>query len=293
MPHPIVQLKRTSMAFARKLRELFNEQATLRREYEHVKHDLALRTPGNPTTFGYKVYSQFDEDGIIAHIFSRLGTGDSTFIEIGCSDGLENNTHALLLQGWRGVWIDADAKKIHFITEHLPASSRLVVKQAFVSAENVNTIVSDALAALDTAAIDFLSLDIDSDDLNVLATLLDRFKPRVICAEYNAKFPPPMKIAIKSCPRQSWVGDDYHGASLGSLCDLLHRRDYRLIACGASGVNAFFVRNCDAGSFPSFTAEQLFQPSMYHLRRLASGFSPSLKFLSDTLEADSDNPTSS
>jgi hypothetical protein len=44
MPRPIVRLKRASMTLARKLRELFNEQATLRSEYEHVKHDLSLGT---------------------------------------------------------------------------------------------------------------------------------------------------------------------------------------------------------------------------------------------------------
>lgn len=293
MPNPIMQLKKATTTFARKFRELFHEQAILRREYERAKHDLSLRTPGSPAAFGYKVYSQFDEDGIIAHIFSRLGTGSNTFIEIGCSDGLENNTHALLLQGWRGIWIDADANKTRFIAKHLPASPRLVVKQAFVSTENVLTVVSDALTILDAGTVDFLSIDIDGDDLNVLVALLGQLKPRLICAEYNAKFPPPMKIAVKDKPNHSWAGDDYHGTSLWLLCDALQRHGYRLIACGVSGVNAFFVRDCDADSFPSFTVSQLFQPAMYHLRRLSSGFPPSLKFLSDTLAANLKNNTSS
>ena len=292
MPHPIIQFKKAAATFACWFRELFHEQAILRQEYERVKHDLSLRTPGNPAAFGYKVYSQFDEDGIIAYIFSRLGTGSNTFIEIGCSDGLENNTHTLLLQGWRGVWIEADASKTRFIEEHLPASPRLVVKRAFVSAENADTLVSDALATLDAGIVDFLSVDIDGDDLNVLVALLGQLKPRVICAEYNAKFPPPMKIAIKGKPSHSWAGDDYHGTSLCLLCDALERHNYRLIACSVSGVNAFFVRDCDADSFPSFTVDQLFQPSMYHLRRLSSGFSPSLKFLSDALSENFENHTS-
>jgi hypothetical protein len=282
MPHPIVELKRATATFARKMRELFHEQAILRREYECIKNDISLRTPGNPATFGYKVYSQFDEDGIIAHIFSRLGAGNRIFVEIGCSDGLENNTHVLLLQNWRGVWIDADAKKIRFIVGHLPASPRLVVKQEFVSVENVNAIVTDAL-----------SIDIDGDDLNVLTALLEQSKPRVICAEYNAKFPPPIKVAIQSKPNEFWTGDDYHGTSLSSLTDALRGHGYRLIACGASGVNAFFVRDADAVNFPTFTVEQLYQPAMYYLRRLASGFSPSLKFLADTLARDPDDLISS
>jgi hypothetical protein len=56
---------------------------------------------------GYKVYSQGDEDGIIAEIFRRIGAGDRRFVEFGCGDGLENNTASLLLQGWSGLWIDS------------------------------------------------------------------------------------------------------------------------------------------------------------------------------------------
>lgn len=287
MPHPIAGLKRSMAAFARKFRELFHEQAVLHREYECIKNGITIRTPGNPAAFGYKVYSQFDEDGIIAHVFSRLGAGNRVFVEIGCSDGLENNTHALLLQGWRGVWVDADANKIRFLAEHVPASPRLIVKQEFVSVENVNAIVSGALATLGSETVDFLSIDIDGDDLNVLTALLERLKPRVICAEYNAKFPPPMKVAIRAKANGFWQGDDYQGASLLAFTEALGASGYSLITCGLSGVNAFFVRSCDSAHFPTFTAEQLFQPARYFLRRLASGHPASLKFLADNMSESS------
>jgi hypothetical protein len=283
MLRPIVELKRAMATFARKLRELLHEQPILRREYEYIKNDISLRTPGNPVLFGYKVYSQFDEDGIIAHIFSRLGAGDRIFVEIGCSDGLENNTHALLLQGWRGMWVDADTNKLRFIARHVPASPRLIVKQEFVSVENVSAIISNALTTLEAGAIDLLSIDIDGDDLNVLLALLDHLKPRVICAEYNAKFPPPMKIAVHSKANEFWTGDDYHGMSLSLLAEALQARNYRLISCGASGVNAFFVQDRDAGNFPTFSVEELFQPARFYLKRMASGHPPSLKFLADAL----------
>ena len=283
MPYPTLAFKRLMASLARTVRACTHEQSVLRREYDHIREEISLRTPNNPALFGYKVYSQFDEDGIIAYVFSKIGEGDRVFVEIGCSDGLENNTHALLLQGWRGVWIDADADKLRFIAKHVPASPKLVVKQAFVSAGNAGAIVSDALATLSAQAVDLLSVDIDGDDLNVLSSLLAVLKPRVICTEYNAKFPPPMKIAIKPRSGQSWAGDDYHGASLGSFIDVLHSRGYRLIACGVSGVNAFFVRDDDAGQFPAHTSEQLFQPARFHLRRLASGHPPSLKFLADCM----------
>jgi len=56
----------------------------------------------------HQVFSQNGEDGIIAEIVRRAGVTDWTFVEIGVGNGLENNTTALLLQGWSGWWVDAD-----------------------------------------------------------------------------------------------------------------------------------------------------------------------------------------
>ena len=64
--------------------------------------------PENPACNGFKVYSQADEDGIIEDIARRIGVDDGHFIEIGCGDGRENNTHYLLLKGWRGIWVDGN-----------------------------------------------------------------------------------------------------------------------------------------------------------------------------------------
>src|SRR3972149_4858892 len=55
---------------------------------------------------GYKVYSQNEEDGIIREIFNRIGTTNKVFAELGVGNGLENNTLALLLDNWKGLWIE-------------------------------------------------------------------------------------------------------------------------------------------------------------------------------------------
>src|SRR5262245_40537087 len=39
--------------------------------------------------YGFKVYSQNDEDGIIQEIFRRIGSSNRTFVEFGAGDGLE------------------------------------------------------------------------------------------------------------------------------------------------------------------------------------------------------------
>ena len=76
---------------------------------------------------GYQVYSQNDEDGIIQAIFEDIGLTNKFFIEIGSGDGLENNTHFLLLNDWNGIWIDSNNKYINKLNKLLPINSKLVV----------------------------------------------------------------------------------------------------------------------------------------------------------------------
>lgn len=67
--------------------------------------------------FGFKVYSQADEDGILEEIFSRLGITAGTFCEIGVENGLECNSLWLLHKGWRGAWIEGNPNQQAPITK--------------------------------------------------------------------------------------------------------------------------------------------------------------------------------
>src|SRR6476660_9739248 len=69
--------------------------------------------PRSLNRFEYKAFSQSGEDGILHEIFRRIGLeGAGTFIEIGVGDGLENNTLQLLQMGWRGLWLEADPRRV-------------------------------------------------------------------------------------------------------------------------------------------------------------------------------------
>ena len=87
--------------------------------------------------------------------------------------------------------------------------------------------------------------------------------PRVICAEYNANFPPHVAWTMERDDTYMWCGLDYRvGASLKALENLLSGRGYALVGCSIAGVNAFFVRkDLAAGKFAEpFTAENHYNP---------------------------------
>jgi hypothetical protein len=240
------------------------------REYERKRR---LDDPLYLDRFGYKVYSQHDEDGIIQEIFNRIGAKNRTFIEFGVQDGLESNTHFLLLNGWRGLWIEGSKKHVKRIKKNFsgPLSTKqLSVANAFISAENINDIISPWIGGGEDE-IDLLSIDIDGNDYWVWKAI-SCVQPRAVAIEYNAKFPPPCVWVMGYNPKHIWDKSDKHGASLKSLELLGAELGYRLAGTNTNGANAFFVRaDVAEGLFAEpATAENLYN-SWGH-RFVASGF---------------------
>lgn len=258
-------------------------QSTLRAELDRLQVGLRTSMPENPAGYGFKVYSQCDEDGILDHLLQQAGIRAGTAVEIGCGNGTENNTHFLLLKGWRAVWIDGSAGNIQAIQSALPASNHLAVRHAFVDRDNAASIVSAELASLDSCdRVDVVSVDIDGNDLAVMKVILETFSPSVAIVEYNAKFPPPIRIGVGYRADHIWADDDYHGASLEALVEAF-APDHLLVSCNLAGTNAFFVHSSIAGRFKLLTVAELYQPARFHLTALRAGHPPSLKFLAETL----------
>jgi hypothetical protein len=225
--------------------------------------------------YGYKVYSQTDEDGIIDEIFKRIGVTSRKFIEFGVETGLENNTLFLLYQGWQGLWIEADKPSCEAIDvkfREVIDNGRLRVINSFVTAENINSLIAGSSIGLD---IDLLSIDIDGNDYHVFEAI-ECIRPRVLVIEYNAKFPPHIKLVPPYNPENVWRKTDYMGSSLKSFELLGLQQGYQLVGTNICGVNAFFVRqdlakNCFAG--PA-TSENLYNPARYWMLHMKSGHPP-------------------
>jgi len=261
-------------------------QLELSRELHSLQAIVRQAMPENPAGHGFKVYSQADEDGILEQICTRLGLQAGVFAEIGCGDGRENNTHYLLLKGWRGVWVDGSHENAASIRSALPVSDRLRLVEAFVTRENIDDLLLPALTTL--GALDVLSVDVDGNDLVIAQAAIARFSPKIVIAEYNAKFPCPLSLSVAYDPRRTWQGDDYHGASLAAWVEGL-APDYELVCCNLAGTNAFFVQKKFAQTFGGYSPQQLYQPARFHLTALQVSHLPSLSFLADTLARDGAN----
>ncbi|WP_076791623.1 hypothetical protein [Chlorobium sp. KB01] len=242
-----------------------------RAEIERILEPLRSM-PNRLEPYGYKVYSQNDEDGILFEIFRRLEIVNGSFCEIGVENGLECNTLYLIHNGWRGVWIEGNVQQKLPIENKFGSllnakQKRLVLGVGFITKDNINEALRETFQLLnvDINSLDFLSIDIDGNDIYLFEWL--EYSPKVICIEYNAKFPPPLSKKPVYNQNNVWQGSDYMGSSLVALHEVAVQKGYVLVATNITGANAFFVRkDLVQGKFePDSTPENLYNPPRYWL----------------------------
>jgi hypothetical protein len=247
-------------------------QMNLHRFWTETLAEPRYADPKRLLRHGFKVYSQHDEDGIIQEIFRRTGTSNRTFVEFGVETGIECNTVKLLIEGWRGLWVEANAqacKSISSTFDTFLQDRRLTLKQSLVTAESINTLIRSADLA---GEIDLLSIDIDFNDYWVWKAI-EVIKPRVVVIEYNAGLRPPLSLTVPYQPNYSGGGTNFFGASLEALVRLGRAKGYRVVGCNISGSNAFFVREdlCADHFIEPATAEEHYEPPRHFFSLLFAG----------------------
>lgn len=209
-------------------------------DWQRRAHPIGLRDAG------LRVFSQFEEDGILLAIFAAIGTTNRTFVDIGSGDGINSNCANLAVNfGWHGLFIDGDAGNItrgrawyagHPDTWLYPPT----FMQSFVTRENINDTIQSAGFG---GPIDLLSLDIDGNDYWIWDTLT-AVQPRVVIVEANDALGND-PVTVPYDPNFSHAGDEYFGASASAFCHLAREKGYRLVGANRFGFNLIFVRRND------------------------------------------------
>ncbi|HJW34667.1 MAG TPA: hypothetical protein VJ505_15075 [Holophagaceae bacterium] len=220
----------------------------------------------------FKVFSQFGDDGIFQYLFSRIPAVDS-FVEFGVEDYTEANTRFLLMHdNWRGLILDGrpDLQAV-LDRQGLPFLHDLTVRSAFITAENINQLLTEAGF---TGEIGLLSVDIDGNDYWVWKAI-DVVRPQVVVVEYNAVLGAERALTVpydpafmRSKAHPSWL---YWGASLPAYCQLAEEKGYAFVGCNHAGINAYFVRKDLCGPFRVLTPKEGFVLSRFRDSRDAQG----------------------
>lgn len=189
--------------------------------------------------YGYNIYSQNGEDGILEEVNRRLGIDknkEKFCVEFGAWDGKHlSNTFNLIKKGWKGVYIEGDKKKYLDLLKTSKKYPNITPVNKFVSINpesrnSLDVILKDFKIPRD---FDILSIDIDSFDLEIWLSL-NEYIPKIIIIEINSAYPPGI---IK------WHSDKYRNSSGNSFSATLNvgiDKGYSLIChCG----NMIFLRN--------------------------------------------------
>lgn len=208
------------------------------------------------TDFADNHYSQFGEDGIIHHIFDRIGTTGGSCLEVGAGDGIDcsNVTSLWRHLGWQAILIEADLDTYTKLKANAGSWSNCHLFHQEVTAWGegcLDDIINPTRLAI-PPELDFLSLDIDGNEIHVLRHL--RAQPRVLCIEFNPTVPPDVSLY------QEYTSEPMgFGSSLRSLQEMASKKGYTFV--GATYCNGFFVRSDLAGPFKDYDPTLDFSPT--------------------------------
>lgn len=231
-----------------KVRNRFNAatQISQRQLYLWYRERLEKREEINLRETGFRVFSQYEEDGILLYIFAAIGMNVRTFIEIGSDDGINSNCANLALNfGWNGLFIDGNQKAIdrgrHFYGKYPhPWGPKPVFQCAKVGRENVNQLISENGLH---GEIGLLSIDVDGNDYWIWDAL-EVVQPQVVVIETHIEFG-LNNVVVPYDANYVYPGIHplYHGASPVAMVRLASRKGYRLVGANELGFNFIFIRN--------------------------------------------------
>lgn len=229
------------------IRNRFSPEVSIsQRQIFHYYQDKASKNEKvNFEDTGYRVFSQFEEDGKLIFIFAVIGTVSNTFIEIGSNDGINSNCANLAFHfGWHGLFVDGNYENINrgkkFYRKHPhPWNYQPKFVCSKVIRENINHIINNAGFS---GKIDLLSIDIDGNDYWIWDAL-EIVQPNVVVIETHVEFG-MNNIVVPYDKDYSFPGKHpvYHGASPVAMVKLAKRKGYRLVGANQLGFNFFFVK---------------------------------------------------
>jgi hypothetical protein len=206
----------------------------------------------------HPIGSQNGEDGIIEKIFSVLNITKGTFVDCGAGDGkeLSNTYHICTLGGWSGLLIEADLAKSMKSMENLKLFTNVKIINKKISLEKRCTIeeIINVFSFI-PPDFDFLTIDIDGYDYWVWAEM--KYRPKVVCIEFNANSYIKGKARVISYdPNYVYESTDYHGATPLALERLGNFKGYDLVCW--TGSNLIFIKKeLNNGLFKIITSDEV------------------------------------
>ena len=197
-----------------------------------------------PQTWEFSGFSQNGEDGILDVLRNQLLSANRYFIEVGASDGIENNSAWLVVaEKYYGIMIEGNPMLVE-------RASRIIARYSigvechnmFMTKENAQDLMCMALHK----DPDVFSLDIDGNDYYIAQAVLDSGgRPKIFVVEYNSVYGPNQSLTVEYQDNFAFTTAHptqlYYGVSITGWRKFFESRGYHFITVDRNGINAFFV----------------------------------------------------
>ena len=160
-------------------------------------------------------------------IHTKIANPTNYIIDIGASTGVNSDPVYQFISNnkYKGLCIEGASQKIPSLRQNI--SPTFDIYNGYITPHNVFSVFEQYKVP---RFFDVLKIDIDGYDLDVLRTILQKYQPRIIIAEYNEKIPPPIHFEIKYRDNYEWDNSHCFGFSLAAGKNVMDKYNYKILS---------------------------------------------------------------
>ncbi len=197
--------------------------------------------------FGFVYYGKMKNSSIdtsstgerknLESIVKTLNLDKGFCVDIGANDGFSNScTLGLFSNSWRGLAIEINPKKFATLSYLYKSFENVTLLKLGIQPRNILKVFE---ACNVPQKFEVLNIDIDSYDLEVVSTILEHYRPKIITMEINEKIVPGIFFSVRFAEDHIFRGDHFFGASISAVCEVIKPKNYKLWKVVYN--NAFFI----------------------------------------------------
>ncbi len=178
------------------------------------------------------IYSENGEDGIIEYLIKKLSLNDIQCCEFGAWDGKKFSNTFNLVKNYnaRAVYIEGDESKYLDLLETCKKYPNIVPIKKFISPTNDENSIDQVLSKTFLKKnFEILSIDVDSNDLEIFETMKDYY-PKIVIIEISSDLGPDILYRYNKDSKNFDSNGEPFVASFSSVVEVCKNKGYTIIA---------------------------------------------------------------
>lgn len=160
------------------------------------------------------------------NIYSLIKNRTNYIIDIGASYCSRNDPlyKFIINNEFKGLCIEGNKNNIVNLKQGI--ANTFQIYDNYIYPDNILEVFEQFNVPIE---IDILKIDIDGFDLEVIRTILTKYKPKIIIAEYNEKIPSPILFETKFKKDYVWDYSHCFGFSISSGKNVMDKYNYSIV----------------------------------------------------------------